>query len=209
VGDLTKIGTEDMSEEEKTSLQDFVKNGCPGLLKTTESNIFSWFELYMAGKTYSEISTLTHSKRDLILYMSNKSGWYEKRMTYYEDLVYNMTKKMSQVKLDSMNTVSTAITALGRYYGDKFNKYLSSKDSKIIEDIDTKMLSQYYKSMEALEKIMGNAGKKPGESTPLVNVNMNGGTIERTGENSVEITDESASSILEALVKYKKSQNKE
>ena len=198
-----------MSEEEKTSLQDFVKNGCPGLLKTTESNIFSWFELYMAGKTYSEISTLTHSKRDLILYMSNKSGWYEKRMTYYEDLVYNMTKKMSQVKLDSMNTVSTAITALGRYYGDKFNKYLSSKDSKIIEDIDTKMLSQYYKSMEALEKIMGNAGKKPGESTPLVNVNMNGGTIERTGENSVEITDESASSILEALVKYKKSQNKE
>ena len=209
MGDLTKIGTEDMSEEEKTSLQDFVKNGCPGLLKTTESNIFSWFELYMAGKTYSEISTLTHSKRDLILYMSNKSGWYEKRMTYYEDLVYNMTKKMSQVKLDSMNTVSTAITALGRYYGDKFNKYLSSKDSKIIEDIDTKMLSQYYKSMEALEKIMGNAGKKPGESTPLVNVNMNGGTIERTGENSVEITDESASSILEALVKYKKSQNKE
>lgn len=160
---------EDMSPEEKQYLEKFIVNGCPGVVQTTEGNILQWFRLYMSGKTYFEISKITNKKIDLILYVSHKSKWNEKKMEHYQILLTNITNKAAQVKLDSANTVAGMIASLNKYYSDKFNKYLLNNDDSIIEDIDTKLLSQYYKSMESLDKMLTPQDKNPlGDSSNTI-----------------------------------------
>jgi len=144
----------DFSQEERESLDNYKSNGCPSLLKTSESDAFQWFELYMSGKTYLEIATLTNSKRDVILYFSEKCAWHEKRMAHYSDMSDAVVAKCMASKLEALDTMTTMVSALNKYYGGKFNKYLKNKDDSIIEEIDTKMLSQYYKVMDSIDKII-------------------------------------------------------
>lgn len=201
MGDLIPL-SEDMSAEEKKSLTNYLNNGCPGLLKVKESDIFKWFGLYMGGKTYEEIASITKARKDLILYMSHKSKWHEKRLKHYEELTQNLLEKIGNSKLDSTNTIVTMIAALNKYYGDKFNKFLAQNDKGIIEGLDTKLLSQYYKSMEALEKLMSDP-KDPKD--PKVTVNMLNGVVKQTDEDNLEISDKDASDLLKMLAAYKKS----
>lgn len=209
MGSLTlNYRPEDMSEAEIESLQDYIHNGCPGLIKATESDLFKWFGLYMAGKTYEEIAQLTGVRRDLVLYISYKSSWCEKRMNHYNDLIQNLSQKVSQTKLDSANTISTMITALNKYYGDKFNKFLASHDKSLLEKLDTKLLAQYNKSHDVLDKIIAQAqGKGEEKENPLVNINVKSGQVKQVDDNTLEITDDSVSTILKALVEAKNKQD--
>ena len=209
--DLTTI-EHDFTEEESESLQDYIKNGKPGISRAVESDIFKWFELYMSGKTYQEIAKITNSKRDLILYISAKSKWTEKRLAYYSDLSQNIAEKLKQAKVDSLNTVTSIVAALGKYYGDKFNNYIATKDNDIIEDMDTKMLGQYYKSMEILDKIVGGAvrGDKSSNDNPNVNINIGAGAkISQTEDGDIDITDDVAGDMLRFLANRKKKDSEE
>jgi len=47
---LEKIDS-DMSDQELHDLDVFIKNKLPGIVRVNETDIFRWFELYMAGKT--------------------------------------------------------------------------------------------------------------------------------------------------------------
>lgn len=207
--DLIKF-SDDMHEDEQKSLQDFISNGCPGLTKIEDSKVFKWFELYMSGKNYAEISQITKEKKDLIMYIAHKSKWHDKRMQYYSDISMSLTNKLKRVKLESANTVANAISALGKYYNDQFNKYLLTNDKGIIETMDTKTLAQYYKSIEVLDKII----TPPTEDTskqPVVNVNVNSGTkVEQKDDQTIEITTEDAAGdLLKALAKYQRSKDKD
>jgi hypothetical protein len=193
---------EDFTQEESKSLQEFVKSGCPGLAKISEDKTFEWFRLYMSGKGYGEIAALCNTKKDLVLYISNKLRWHEKRMSYYEDISSTLFNKTKDVKIESASTIAAMVSALNQYFGDKFISYLKTKDSKHIEGIDTKMLAQYYKSLEMLDKLMGGGSSS---STPTVNVNVGtNATVEQNSDNSITVTDNSAKELLSALAKYKK-----
>jgi len=194
---------EDMSDVEISSLSEYMKNGCPGLTRSTEADVFKWFGLYMASKTYEEIAKITSSRKDLILYMSYKLSWCEKRVSHYGDLIQNMSQKVAQSKLDSVNTVLTMKAALNKFYVNKFNKFLSTNDSSLIENLDTKLLAQYNKSHDVLDKLMGRP-PEDGQQSPLVNINVKSGKIEQIDENTVEITETDVSNILKALVDVKK-----
>ena len=63
--DITEIA-EDMSPEEKKSLAEFKSNGLPGFSKVNQNDIEKWFDLYMSGHTYTEISKVTKKKKDYI-----------------------------------------------------------------------------------------------------------------------------------------------
>lgn len=188
---------DDMTQEEKNSLQDYINNGCPGFLKVQESDIFKWFGLYMSGKTYDEIAKITKSKRDLVLYLSYKSKWNEKRLKHYEDLTQSLTQKVEQGKLDSANTIVSMISALNRYYGDKFNQFLALNDKSIIENIDPRMLAQYYKSMDTLKKLL--------EDNVPSDLERKLSDKDNKKEEAVEVTEEKVGNILQILANYKKS----
>jgi hypothetical protein len=94
------------------------------------------------------------------------------------------------------------VSALNQYFGDKFINYLKTKNSKHIEGIDTKMLAQYYKSLEMLEKLMGANSNTP--QSPSVNINVGSNATIEEKNGTVTVTDTSAKDLLAALSKYKK-----
>ena len=203
---------EDMTSEEKQLLVQYKSNGCPNLGKISEVDVFKWFKLYMSGKTYAEISVITNRSKELILYMAHKAEWHKKRFSYYVDITANIDQKIRKTKMESANTVTSIISALNKYYGDRFNKYLATDDVKQIEDLDTRLLGQYYKSIETLEKIIGDSLDSKGKQNPTVNVNIGGNaTIKKIDDNTIEVNEEkeeTPANLLELLAQYKKSQDK-
>lgn len=202
--DLTNIDN-DMTPEELESLRDFLAKGKPGFANMLDTDVFKCINLYMSGKSYGEIAKITNVKKDVILYTAVKTDWYNKRLNHYQDITDTMLDKLKRTKIDSINTVQTMIAALGKYYGDQFNEYLANNDVSIIEDMDTKMLAQYYKSIESLSKIIGEAGSSGKNKKPSVNVNVGStASIKELEDGSVEITDESAANLLKDLAEYTK-----
>lgn len=196
---------EDFAEEENKNLQEYIKSGCPGLAKIDEVKTFEWFNLYMSGKNYGEISKLCNVKKDLVLYIANKLKWHEKRMEYYGDLSSSLVSKTQAIKIESASTIAAMISAMNIYFGDKFVNYLKTRDSSHIEGVDSKMLAQYYKSLEILEKLMGTTPANPNAGAGQVHVHTSGSAkIEQGADGSVVVTDNSAKDILSALSKYKK-----
>jgi hypothetical protein len=202
---------EDLSSEEKRSVTEFVTNGCPGLVKIDDTKVFKWFELYMSGKSYSEIALLTKDKKDLIMYVSCRSRWHDKRMEYYRDMSTAFAQKLKTAKLASANTVVNAITALSKYHDKKFNEFLINNDHSIIDNLDTKVLGQYYKSLEMLDKLMRPDGEEEKEpKAPTVNIHVpSNSTVTMEGEDTVKInSDDAAGELLKALSKYQRSNEK-
>jgi len=200
---------EDFSLDERQALEDFVNNGSPGIAKISESDIFQWFKLYMAGQTYSEIAIATKKKKQYILFMAKRQDWLQKKMYHFDDLLANMEEKLKQTKLESANTVSTIVSALGKHFGDQFLQFLTTNDASVIDNVDTKMLSQYYKSIEALDKLMGKASE--GEGSPLVNFNLNSDAeVKQIDSKTVEITNkDGAGELLKLMAAAKKAATKE
>lgn len=199
--DVTNL-PEDMNEEEKLLVREYRKKGMPDLSSAKPSDVFQWFELYMSGKTYHEISNISQVRKDLVLYMAYKSKWFEKKTKHYEDLMANMVDKTTSAKIQSADTIVTIINALGQFYNKKFNKYLAQKDDNIVDKIDTKLLSQYYKAMETLDKILY---KPDDKKQPMVNINMSDSqSIKKVNSGTDDITDDDASDILMQLAAIKK-----
>lgn len=200
--DITPKYSDDFTSEDSESLQSYISNGCPGLVKLQDSDAFKCFELYMSGKTYTEISEITKVKRDAILYLSNKSQWNAKKMAYYTDITSNVVKKMMAVKMESLNTVSTLASALNKYFSKKANDYLSTNNDAILEALDTKLLSQYYKAMESIEAAL-NISDPSKTNGNQININVNGpATVHGGGD--VELKDEDYSKILDHLANIKR-----
>jgi hypothetical protein len=184
---------DDMTFEEKDLLREYKKNGCPGLVKITAEKVQEWFNLYMGGKTYTEISKITKTKKDLILYISQKSNWHSKRIDKYSDIAENILEKTKSTALDSADTVSTMILAWNRYYNKRLNKYLKTNDDSIMEDLDVKKLAEYRKTIDSLEKfVSGFKGKDKVPSPPTerssVNININTPSEIVEGENCLDIS---------------------
>src|SRR5690606_1573012 len=129
---------EDMTLEEKQSLSNYIENGIPGMISDS-ARIFQCFQLYMSGKTYSEISEASGIKKDIILYFSNKFKWFDKKMNHYSDLMENMAKKVSHARLESANTIVTVVSALSKHRIERFAKYSANRNDNIIQSADMKL----------------------------------------------------------------------
>lgn len=203
--DLTKIDN-DFNDTEVERINTFVANGCHGLetLVKDEAKVNGLFGLYMAGKTYVEISKISKVKKDLVLYMAAKMKWYEKRMEYLEDIQSKMTKKMTSARVESLNFITGLISFHHKYYGDEIDKYIATGDRGIIDGLDLKALGQYFKSIEILEKLMNPANVNKGKgSGATININAAGSDIKQTDDNTLEITPGGTGDILAALAALK------
>jgi len=208
--DLTKIEN-DFTPEEVNKVNDFVKNGCQGLenLVKQEHKINSMFSLYMSGKNYTEISKITKVKKNMVLYMSAKMRWYDKRMEYLNDIQNNITKKIKDTRLESLNFISNLISMHHKYYGEEIDKYMATGDKDIVDNMDLKSLSQYFKSIEILEKILNPTNVNKGNGGVNVNINAaDGGKEEKEDDNTIEITSGNAGNVLKALAEMKDKEKK-
>jgi hypothetical protein len=209
--DLSKIDN-DFTDGEVERINTYVSNGCVGLegLVKDEHKVNNLFALYMSGKTYTEISKISRVKKDMVLYMAAKMKWYEKRMEYLDDIQNNITKKLTETRMESMNFISSLISMHHKYYGDAINQYLRTGDRDIIDGLDLKQLTQYFKSIEMLEKVLNPSNvNRGGGSNTTVNINTPGGKVEQVDEKTIEITPGNAGDALRALAKLKDEKNKE
>jgi hypothetical protein len=209
--DLSKIDN-DFTEDEVEKINTYVSNGCVGLatLVKDEHKVNNLFALYMSGKTYTEISKISRVKKDMVLYMAAKMKWYEKRMEYLDDINSNITRKLTETRVESMNFISSLISMHHKYYGDAINQYLRTGDRDIIDGLDLKQLTQYFKSIEMLEKILNptNVNRGGGANT-TVNINTPGGTVEQVDDKTIEITPGNAGDALRALAELKDKKKEE
>lgn len=208
--DLSKIDN-DFTDTEVEKINTYVSNGCIGLetLVKDEHKVNNLFALYMSGKTYTEISKISRVKKDVVLYMAAKMRWYEKRMEYLDDIQKNITKKVTETRVESLNFISSLINMHHKYYGDAINDYLRTGDRDIVESLDLKQLTQYFKSIELLEKILNPSNvNRGGGSNTTVNINAAGGKIEQVDDKTIEITSDSTGDILKKLAEIKDSNKK-
>lgn len=210
--DLSKIDN-DFTDDEVEKINTFVQNGCPGLdtLVKDEHRVNSLFSLYMSGKTYTEVSKISKTKKNLVLYMAAKMQWYEKRMLYLNDIQKNMTTKIKDTRTESLNFIASLISMHHKYYGDKINDYLRTGDRDIVDNLDLKQLTQYFKSIEILEKVMNpsNVNKGSGSGT-TVNINSSdGSTVKQLDENTIEVTPGKTGDLLRALSQIKDENKKD
>lgn len=202
------VYSEEFNETENNYLAVFIEKGCPGLQRVDETKLKSWFELYMAGKTYLEISQITKDKIELILYISYKSKWQETKMEYFQDISKNLSKKVASAKLESANTVMSVMAALGKYQKKKADKYIETNNDELIENTDVKLLAAYLKTVDVLDKMMMIGGDK--QTSPVVNFNVGGNaSISQKSDGSIEVnSDAGVSDLLKSLADFKKSQEK-
>jgi len=201
---------QDMTKEEKELVLEFIANGCPGLLRVQQSDMFNLFELYMAGKTYSEIATTYKMNKTLIMYLAFRSKWMDLRFKHYEDISLNILNKIKQTKLDIANDLTVAINATGKYLRGEYDRYLKTNDKSIIEGLDQAIVTGHRNNIKTLKEVLtaeenSDPNKKPQQ--PLVNIHMGIGakaTVEQTGEKTLEITDQTSGDLLKALAGMKK-----
>ncbi len=201
---------QDMTKEEKEVVLEFIANGLPGVSRINESDAFQCFRLYMSGKTYAEIAVINKISKTLILYLAYKSNWMELRFKHYQDISLNILDKIQKVKLDIANTLVTMINAKSKYLEVEHNRYLITNDKTIMDGLKD-VESGYFKAIAALKNVLNadeesDPDKKPKQ--PLVNIHMGMGakaSIEQTGPESLEITDETAGELVKALASMKKS----
>lgn len=198
----------DMTKEEKEQVLEFIQNGVPGLLRVQHSDMYTLFKLYMSGKTYSEIATISKINKTLVMYLSYKSSWLDKRFKHYEDISLNILDKVQKTKLDIANKLVTMINATGKFLEDEYNQYLKTNDKAIIQNIDSKIISGYHKSIDSLKRVLdteeeNDPNKKPKQ--PLVNINVGmGAQIQQGADRPLEISDATTGDLIKALASMKK-----
>lgn len=198
----------DMTKDEKELVLEFIQNGIPGVQRIQHSDMFTLFQLYMSGKTYAEIATISKTNKVLVMYLAYKSNWLDHRFKHYENLSLNMLDKIQRAKLDIANDLVVIIAATGKYIRDEYNRYLSTNDKSIIERMDQKIVTSYHKAYEGLksatqEEESGDPNKKPKQ--PLVNINVGmGAQIQQVGEKPLEISEATTGDLIKALASMKK-----
>lgn len=209
--------SEDLTTQEIASLDDYIKNGAPGLTKVKDKDILKWFDLYMSGKTYAEIAKIGKVDQNLVCYFSSKLNWHSQKLDHFKDLIANMTQKLTQVRLETQNALNTTVTAMNKYFEDRFNQYLKTGNKEFIETVDTKILVQYYKGVDTLVKLTTPVKSAAASTAPSSVSNLSedeGGeseTIEVTPKvltEEIVINKKNAGDILKKLAGIKKSKTK-
>lgn len=199
--DLTKI-EHDFSPEECERIKLYTRNGLIGLesVVSDETKVHNMFGLYMSGKTYAQISNAAGVKKDIVLYLSAKLRWHEKRMDHINDIQRNVANKIAETKIKSVDFITDLISFHHKYYGESISKYMVTGDKTAMEDIDMKFLTQYFKSIEVLEKLIN-----PSNVKTSTNITIKGDNDVKIDKDSIEISSSSSTGkMLEMLAEIKK-----
>jgi len=199
--------TTDFSEKEQAELQKYIEEGTPGVNEATDEKIKKMWDMYILGKTYTQLSGIMRIPRAVVLFVSHKLQWFEHKHEYLVDLEETKRQRVIEAKLMSQDFLLTATQAFHKKYTKKMNAYLAGDDTAM-NDMDWKGYDRYLKTIERLEKAAGISAEN---LRPLVGINMQDGmTMKRTGDNEVEITpkEKSTENMLKHLADLQREKNK-
>jgi len=163
---VPKTPTYDFSRSEQAILD---KHIADNKMKTkfNKKTLDKWYRLYLVGKNYSEIGTISNVPLEEVLYVSYLYRWSDLRSIYYQDLANSALSNIKNIHHQSIKTMSTIVNAFSLYFDEKFGKYIETKQNVLIENIDFKMLDKYYKVLDVTSKMFGDLKMKSAEVDQL------------------------------------------
>jgi len=195
----------DLTPAQQTALTQFQEAGLPGIGRISEANVFQWFNLYLAGKTYDQIAEITKSDVAPILYMSNKYGWLERKMGHYNGIVAKLDDRVKAVKLESAEFILDLVTTFHKAHGPKITEFLQTGNRELLKEIPMSMImDKYFKGIDALGKLLDkplDTPQLPVPHQPAVSIHIGDAKVEKKEDGSIEIT---AKSSLKDVAKKKR-----
>jgi hypothetical protein len=210
---VENVKSHDFTEIDLKKIEEFKQDGLPGIATLPDATALRMMELYLAGKTYREISHLTSKPKAMVLYLSQKLSWYEKKVEYLRDLEETMVRRTMEAKLVGQDFLLQIKQLFEKKIGDKIANYLRTGDEKFANEIDLKEIDKYIKTFETLDKLTEvrvRAPKSDKPAAPAVGLNLGDGvTIERVGDNKVEVTpkQKTIGDMLKQFADYRREEN--
>lgn len=207
--DLIAERVTDLSAAQLQRVQKFMESGTPGIALIDESKMFRMLDLYLGGKSYTQISRMTGTDKDMVLYLSHKMDWYQAKQEYLVDLNNNLQERLLETKLISQNFLTDLVAFWHKKIGTNINKYLATGDEAAAEKIVGKDIDKYLKTVEILQKLTEKGGGDGQKPSPVgLNLGENGVTVKKVGEGEVEITPKSKAigSVLKDLANLKRAE---
>lgn len=197
----------DLSKDDQDRVTKFIERGAVGFNLSDASRIARMMDLYLSGKTYSQIARIQGLPKDLVMCYSQKLNWYNLKMEYLEELELHLKSRVMNAKVASQDFLLQLTNMYQRKIGKKMDRYLKTDDEVEADKINLKEIDKYLKLVESLHKL----SSEPSQKTPNSAVGLNVGdgvTITKTGENSVEITPKSKTigTMLETLANQRREQ---
>lgn len=182
------IPDSDMTNYDVMKLNAYMDAGLPGVSSIDDLKLSRIMELYLAGKTYRQVSKITGIKKDIILYLSHKFNWYVVKREYFNELETHLKDRIIDAKLVSQDFLLQLMEFWQVRIGKNMDRYMSTGNDEHANEINPKDIDKYLKTVELLYKL--NSESKIGnEKAPAVGLNLGDGvTIERDGNNKVTIT---------------------
>jgi hypothetical protein len=178
----TQTATGDISDKDSVKIQAFIDAGHPGLVTLTESTLYRMADLYLSGHTYWQISNITGAKRDLVMYVARKYGWFDNKQEYIFELQEKIKGRVIESKLVSQDFLLLLNQTWQKRISKKLHKYLATGEEKYADEIDLKEVAQLLKTIEMVNDLDANGRDKKGNN-PAVGLNLGEGvTIERNGD---------------------------
>ena len=202
----------DITPNELIKIAEFKEAGTPGLASVAlnEVTLTKALDLYMAGKTYHQISKITATNKDIILYLAHRHDWYGTKMEHLAILDANIKDRILQAKLVDQDFVLQIKEFFIKKIGRKMTRFMASGDEEAANAVNKSDVELYMKAVDLLEKI--STEKTPSNSRPLMGVNMGdvGVNIRKVGENEIQITprNRTAGEMLQELANIKRAEEK-
>lgn len=176
----------DLTPKELNQLKSYMNNGLPGLHAFDLDKQMKAKELYLSGRSYDYLSKTFRVKKEAIMYVADKEQWYEQKIARLQGLALTLQPKLTIAQIESKHFLLDLIQFTHNYFQDKMDSYARTKDDRILETMNHKLLDKYYKTIELLYKLEDQDKKSP---TPAVNLNLpEGATVERVDSDTVKIT---------------------
>ena len=170
--DVQTIPATDMTEKEQKALQTYMMSGVPGMYHVSDTDIYAWFNLYMAGKGYEEIAEQCKVGIDKVLFIAKKHEWLNKKMNHLDRIHRKIGDRNIQTLLESAAFLTDYIAYIHRKLGKNINLFLAG--DLTVPGVSTAELEKYFKAVEALKSL---TPKPPEEKTPNVTINTGGGHV--------------------------------
>lgn len=203
----------DFSPEDIQALEAFNSAGRPNVARISETEVFSWFNLYMSGRTYQEIAKETRADINHVLFIADKYVWAEKKATHFENIMARIQNKMDTVKLEGVSFLYDLLSFTHSLYSEDIVEFIKTKDKQIAARVDLKIVDKYTKIVDAINKLTESPEDwlkrtKENSSRPIVNVNIETANIQQK-DNEMTIDANSGKSVISQLAELKKKKETE